>query len=96
MPKSLKLVVSPRVGPEQQVSLVLNQLAGSPPSGPQAFVLPADPHPAETDTFSFTTTFPNGAIPLGTYLCRVRVDTAESRLAVDSFGAFTGPQVSIP
>jgi len=95
--KSLKAIVSPRVGPQQQVSLVLNQLAGSPPAGPQAFVLPADPHDAETDTFSFSTTFPNGsAVPSGPYLARVRVDTAESRLTVGASGTFNKPSVTIP
>jgi hypothetical protein len=103
-PRHLVAVVSPPVGPEQQVSLVLNQLTGSPPSGPQAFLLPADPHDTETDTFSFNTTFPDPSpsdptktvsVPQGTYLARVRVDTAESRLTVDSSGAFDGPQVTI-
>jgi Pvc16 N-terminal domain len=96
-------VVSPRVGPQQQVSLVLNQLTGSPPSGPLAFLLAADPHDTETDTFSFSTTFPDPSdptktvsVPHGTYLARVRVDTAESRLTVNTFGTFDGPQITIP
>jgi len=89
-------VVSPRVGPQQQVSLVLNQLTSSPPSGPQAFLLPADPHDTETDTFSFSTTFAGGSVPHGTYLARVRVDTAESRLTVNPSGTFDGPQITIP
>lgn len=94
--------VFPAVGPQQQVSLVLNQLTGSPPSGPQAFLLPADPHDTETDTFSFNTTFPDPSdptktvsVPSGTYLARVRVDTAESRLTVDASGRFNGPQITI-
>jgi hypothetical protein len=101
-PGQFVAVVSPRVGPQQQVSLVLNQLTGSPPSGPQAFLLPADPHNSETDTFSFSTTFPDPSdptktvsVPPGTYLARVRVDTAESRLTVDASGTFNGPQVTI-
>jgi hypothetical protein len=101
-PGSLVAVVSPSVGPQQQVFLVLNQLTGSPPSGPQAFLLPADPHDAETDTFSFSTTFPSPsdptvtvAVPPGTYLARVRVDTADSRLTTDASGTFNGPQVTI-
>jgi hypothetical protein len=103
-PGPLMAVVSPPVGPQQQVFLVLNQLTGSPPSGPQAFLLPADPHDTETDTFSFNTTFPDPSpsdptntvsVPQGTYLARVRVDTAESRLTVDASGTFNGPHVTI-
>jgi Pvc16 N-terminal domain len=101
-PGHLVAVVSPTVGPRQQVSLVLNQLAGSPPTGPLAFVLPADPHDTETDTFSFSTLFPDPSdptktvsVPNGIYLARVRVDTAESRLSVDASGTFNGPLITI-
>jgi len=101
-PGQLIAIVSPPVGSRQQVSLVLNQLTGSPPSGPQAFLLPADPHDTETDTFSFSTIFPDPSdptqtvsVPTGTYLARVRVDTAESRLTVDASGTFNGPEVII-
>jgi len=94
-PGELIAVVSPAVGPEQQVYLVLNQLAGSPPSGPQAFALPAGPHETETGTFSFTTVFPNGSVPPGSYLARVRVDAAESRLTVNASGTFNGPLVEV-
>jgi hypothetical protein len=92
----LRSVVSPAVGPQQQVSLVLNQVAGSLPSGPQAFVLPTDTHDVETDTFTFSTIFPNASVPSGTYLVRIRVDSAESRLTVDASGKFNGPVVTIP
>jgi hypothetical protein len=95
---TLTAVVSPPVGPLQQVSLILNQLAGSPPANPQAFTLPATPTPqgAETQTFTFSTAFGGGSVPAGTYLARVRVDSAESRLTVDSSGAFNGPLVIVP
>jgi hypothetical protein len=99
---SLMAVVSPLVAPQQQVFLVLNQLTGSPPSGPQAFLLAADPHDTETNTFSFSTTFPDPSdltktvsVPPGTYLVRVRVNTAESRLTTDASGTFNGPEVTI-
>jgi Pvc16 N-terminal domain len=95
-PGHLMAIVSPGVGPAQQVSLVLNQLAGLTPPGPQAFVLLADPHDAETDTFSFSTVFPNGSVPSGSYLARVRVDAAESRLTVNASGTFDGPFVMVP
>jgi hypothetical protein len=34
-------------------------------------------------------------LPSGTYLARIRVDSAESRLTVDAAGAFNGPLVTI-
>jgi Pvc16 N-terminal domain len=95
-PGQITVVVTPHVGPTQQVSLIVNQLAGSPPSGPQAFVLPANPHQSETGTFSFSTVFPNGSVPSGTYLARVRVDTVESRLSANASGTFTGPLAVVP
>jgi len=97
-PGTLQAVVFPTVAPNQQVSLVLNQKGGS-----LAYTLPADPHPTETDTFSFSTVFPNltvapggpSAVPSGTYLARVQVDSAESQLTVDASGTFSGPTVTI-
>ncbi len=86
-------VVSPPVGPRQRVSLLLNRAAG--PAA--AFVVPAGPHPAETDTFAFNTAnLPGGPVPPGVYLARVRVDEAESRLDADASGKFTNPIVTIP
>jgi hypothetical protein len=95
-PGHLQAVVAPPVNPSQQVSLVLNQFGGSLTSVPQAFLLPADPHTAETETFTFNTVFPTGSVPAGKYLARVRVDVAESRLTLDASGKFNGPLVSIP
>lgn len=94
-PGPLTVVVSPPVGPTQQVSLVINQLESSPPSSPQSFLLPANPHNAETDTLSFNTAFPEGSVPSGTYLARVRVDGAESRLTENSSGTYVGPLVTV-
>ena len=86
-------MVAPRVGPQQQVSLLLNQMAGI---APKAFALPADPATTETDTFIFNTaTFQGGPIPPGNYLARIRVDEGESSLQVDGFGKFDGPIVTI-
>jgi hypothetical protein len=93
-PEHLQVVVSPPVGPRQQVSLLLNRAGGVPPL---AFTLGATPHPTETDTLSFDlSNFPGGAIPTGRYLARVRVDEAESRLDVDAFGRYVGPLVIVP
>jgi len=100
-PGGITAVVSPPVGPQQQVVLVLNQVAASasapPGSQPLAFALPAVPFTAETDTFVFDySNFPGGTVPAGTYLARVRVDEAESRLDTDASGKFSGPLVTIP
>lgn len=95
-------VVSPAVGPAQQVTLLLNQVNSSPPGPPLAFQLPGLPDSAQPGAFTFATSFtpvgsnPPISVPSGTYLARVRVDTAESPLDVDAAGAFSGPLVTIP
>jgi hypothetical protein len=89
-PGRLTCAIWPPAGPKQQVSLVLNQQ-----DGPQAFTLSADPHPGETDTFTFATVFSNGSVPSGTYLARMQVDSAVSRLTVDASGKFNGPTVDV-
>jgi hypothetical protein len=99
---AITAVLAPPVGPQQQVMLMLNQLSvpasASVPAGtqPASFVLPASPHPTETDTFVFDyTTFSGAGLPSGTYLARARVDDAESRLETTALG-FSGPLVMIP
>ena len=97
-PGTLRAVIFPSVAPSQQVSLVLNQQGGT-----LSYTLPADAHPAETDTFTFSTSFKNplvvpggvSVVPPGTYLARVRVDSADSRLSVDASGKFNGPLVTV-
>ena len=87
-------VVSPLVGSQQQVFLLLKQATGTTP---RAFFLTADAHAAETGTLSITLTNVQGGgpIPPGAYLAGVRVDEAESRLMVDASGNFTGPIVTL-
>jgi hypothetical protein len=97
-PGTLQSVISPSAAPSQQVFLVLNQQGGT-----LSYTLPADAHPAETDTFTFSTTFKNplvvpggvSVVPPGTYFARVRVDSADSRLSVDASGKFNGPLVTV-
>ena len=104
-PGQLVVAASPSVGPSQQVSLLLNQLASATPL---AFALPAAPRTAETSTLTFdVSSIPagsippeligglGGSIPGGSYLARLRVDGAESRLEVNSSGTFSGPIVTI-
>jgi Pvc16 N-terminal domain len=90
--------VDPRVGPDQTVTLMLNQKGGGP-----AYTLNAPPHPTDTDTLVFSTAYPNplggpGAtlpVPAGTYLARINVDAAASALDVDASGTFNGPTVTV-
>lgn len=82
--------VAPPVGLTQKVFLILNRL-----NSPRAFALPADAHVAEATTLTFTVPG-GGAIPDGTYLARIRVDDAESRLHAPTDGAYDGPTVTIP
>jgi Pvc16 N-terminal domain len=92
-PGEITVVVSPLVGPQQRVFLLLKQAAGTTP---RAFVLAADAHAAETSTFTFNlSSVSGGPIPTGNYLARVRVDEAESRLTVDASGNITGPIVTL-
>jgi hypothetical protein len=95
---SITAKVYPSVGSGQTVALVLNQVGGT-----AAYSLDAPAHPAETDTFTFSTVYPNpqagaGAtltVPTGIYLARIKVDAADSLLTVDSSGTFNGPTVSV-
>ncbi|MGO9935478.1 MAG: DUF4255 domain-containing protein [Steroidobacteraceae bacterium] len=97
-PETLAAVIFPSVAPGQQVALILNQ-----PGGSLAYTLPSDPHTAETDTLTFSTVFQNplavpggtSAVPAGTYLARIQVDTADSQLTVDASGKFNGPTVTV-
>jgi hypothetical protein len=90
-PEHVVMTVRPAVDPAQDVSLVLNEFGLPAPARPQSFVLPADPHAIETDTFSFQV----GSIPRGDYLARIRVDAAESRLNVGPNGGFDQPRITI-
>jgi hypothetical protein len=93
LPGELVAVVSPSVGPQQQVYLLLNQVGVA---SPLAFALPAEAHATETDTLLFSTLNAQGAsIPTGSYLARIRVDDAESMLVVAASGTFAGPLVTI-
>jgi Pvc16 N-terminal domain len=93
----INAVVSPVVGSQQQAFLLLKQATGA---SPRAFVVPADAFAAgTTDTAALTFTLAKvqggGTIAAGAYFARVRVDEAESRLAVDAAGKITGPMVTL-
>jgi hypothetical protein len=92
---AISVQVQPAVHPDQDRSLLLGDIAvpgepvqaGSPPLGNLAFKLPNAPDPP---------------IPSGTYLMRVRVAGAESRLQVDlnqnspTYLQYVGPTLTVP
>jgi hypothetical protein len=85
----LEIRLSPIVGSNQRVILLLNEL-----SRDRAFSIPATRR--DSDTVVITFQLPN-TLPAGTYLLRVQVDGAESRLEFDpSANQFTAPTLTIP
>ena len=100
-PPGINVLISPPVGPDQKVSLLLNQMTASPPGNPLAFELPGVPDASQPGVFDFSTshtpvgTTASVAVPSGSYLVRVRVDAAESRLETVPGGGFSGPIVNV-
>ena len=80
--------VSPIVGKDQQVVLLLNQVSNDL-STTMTFLAPA----RSVDSNSITIPIQN--VPTGEYLVRIRVDNAESALDVAG-GNYSEPQVHIP
>jgi hypothetical protein len=80
--------VRPDVGSDQRVLLLLNELTAT---DPDAYSFPATPLTAD----SGTVVFPVRRVRPGTYLARVQVDGAESRLELTS-GTFSDPTVTLP
>jgi hypothetical protein len=101
---TLNLTLTPAVGSDQRVMVLLNQLLpvmSSPPDTALAysFVVPprfdlssppsSPPPPTPFISVSFT------GVVAGTYLVRVQVDEAESPLSMDANGLYATPQVNI-
>jgi hypothetical protein len=85
---SVTVQVSPTVGKDQRVVLLLNAVSNDL-STTYTFLAPA----RSVDTNSLT--IPIQSVPTGNYLIRIRVDDAESALTI-SGGNYTGPQVHVP
>ncbi len=89
--------VAPTVGLRQEVALLLNEINAAPGASPRGFVLKARPRAAEADPLVFGA----ASVPAATYLVRLRVDSAESLLSVDTdpthttFNQFIAPTVTI-
>lgn len=89
------VTVNPRIGRQQRVMLLLNEMADQ---APQAYTFFAEPRDADADSV----TIPISGVEAADYLVRVQVDGAESLLEVDddpdspTFNQYIGPTVTIP
>jgi hypothetical protein len=92
---SLRLKFDPRVGRNQKVTLLLNEINVAPGAVTHAYTFGAPssnglaPGVDDTDTIDI----PFTRVVAGTYLVRVQVDGAESVLAQDGAGLFNEPRV---
>jgi hypothetical protein len=82
---TLTLSVSPPVGQEQKVVLLV---------GDQAITIPARPIPGPATMTSLNFPFP-ADFPTGTFLLRVQIDGAESALTVDANNQYNSPMVTV-
>jgi len=92
---TVSMDVDPPVRAKQRLALLLNERSGDA-TGSYSFVL----DPPATDLT--TVEFPISAVETGDYFIRLRVDGAESPLAVEedetdsAFGTLVGPEVHVP
>jgi len=86
---TVTLTLAPNIGARQRAVLILNNLAVSPPT---AFT--SEPAIASADSSQVQIDI--AGVPAGTYLARVQIDGAESLLAVEATGQFSGPTVTLP
>ena len=95
---ALRVTFDPRVGRDQRVTLLLNEINVAPGSPTHAYTFNA---PANNglavgvpDTAAIEISF--SRVVAGTYLVRVQVDGAESVLGQDAGGLFVEPRVVLP
>lgn len=94
----LRVKFDPKVGKEQRVTLLLNELnavAGARPNA-YSFRAPAGNGIAGSGTETGTIRIPFQHVVAGTYLVRVQVNGAESLVAPDGTGLLTTPHVVLP
>ena len=88
---TITVQLAPQVGPQQQVTLYLNERP--PTSQPvQAYSFPAEARSSDTDTVRFRVR----GVEAGNYLVRVDVAGAESLLEQDGAGNYSAPAITIP
>ncbi len=93
----LRIAFDPRVGREQRVSLLLNQLNPPPNTKPHdyTFEAPSANGVPDGDDDTATIEFPFRRVVAGSYLVRVRVNGAESVLTLGGGGTFDQPRVAL-
>jgi len=92
----LRIAFDPRVGREQRVSVLLNELNPAPntKSRDYTFSAPTANGVPDGDEDVATIEFPFRRVIAGTYLVRVRVNGAESVLTLGGGGTFDQPRVA--
>ncbi|HVH98983.1 MAG TPA: DUF4255 domain-containing protein [Enhygromyxa sp.] len=84
-PVEVRVAVEPLPGPDQDVSLILDPLAGGTQQERTEFAI---------DGSELVFAFPT--LAAGEYLLRVRIDGAVSQLVVGAGGTFDSPKVTVP
>jgi len=95
---SVRVKFDPRVGRDQKVTLMLNEINVAPNAVTHAytFVPPSSNGLAVGVDDTDTVDIPFTRVVAGTYLVRVQVDGAESVLTQDGTGLFVSPSVVFP
>jgi hypothetical protein len=91
----LRVAFDPRVGADQRVVLLLNEIDAAPGARLHAYTINAPSKNGVPDwaTDTDVVEIPFTRVVAGTYLVRVQVDRAESLLAQDGTGAYVSPRV---
>jgi hypothetical protein len=94
---ALRLTLDPKVGRNQAVSLLLNELGGPSDRPPRAYTFraPAAKGLAEGVEEAATLDLPFRRVIAGSYLVRIRVDGAESVPGQGASGEFERPRVTL-
>jgi hypothetical protein len=95
---ALRIAFDPRVGRDQRVTLLLNEINVPPGSATHAYTFnaPANNGLAIGIPDAGDIQIPFSRVVAGTYLVRVQVDGAESVLRQDASGLFVEPRVVLP
>lgn len=92
---TLTVGLTPAVGRDQRVTVLLNELGAPTDQPPRAYSFPANAWPSDTDDTLEQIAFGVSAVEPGNYLLRVQVDGAVSLLETGTAGTFESPSVTI-
>jgi hypothetical protein len=91
------VTVTPAVGREQRVVLLMNEKGPATNDPPLAFSFAPPAGNGVPPNASVTTTVPIGVdVPAGTYVLRLEVDGVDSLLDIDGTGRYALPAVTVP